>query len=135
MSRISLEPAPRRIDAPRWAIVVFGIWLITVTVAGLIELRTGEDVPLCLFRGVTGAPCPTCGSTRAGLALFGGDVVGAVRFNPFMVTAGVVLVAWLGLRLGLGRRVRLTPRLQWTLGAVTLALFAANWIYLIQAGI
>ncbi len=42
----------------------------------------------CPLRALTGVPCPFCGLTRAVTALFRGDLVGSLRYNPF----GLVLV-------------------------------------------
>lgn len=41
----------------------------------------------CTFRAVTGYACPGCGSTRGLHALLHGDVIAALKFNPFMVLA------------------------------------------------
>lgn len=72
------------------------IWLI-------FELATnpeGRDTSpnLCLFKDVTTLPCPSCGSTRAILALFQGDIVRSLSINPFgMLLALIMIVApfWL----------------------------------------
>jgi Protein of unknown function (DUF2752). len=37
---------------------------------------------ICPIFRVTHFPCPTCGITRAFVALAGGDVVGALGFHP-----------------------------------------------------
>jgi hypothetical protein len=37
---------------------------------------------MCLFKLLTGLPCPGCGMTRAYLHLFQGDIVGAFYFHP-----------------------------------------------------
>ena len=39
----------------------------------------------CLFRRVTGIPCPSCGATRGVLALFDGSPGDALGHNPLMV--------------------------------------------------
>ncbi len=41
----------------------------------------------CLFREVTGIPCPSCGATRGILALMDGRVVDGLTYNP-LITAG-----------------------------------------------
>ena len=46
------------------------------------------DTHICLFRLVTGIPCPACGSTRSILSLIHGDVIGSLYWNP----AGLVLL-------------------------------------------
>lgn len=54
-------------------------------------LLAAKAVP-CGFATVTHHPCPGCGSTRAVLALFSGDLRGMLRYNPF----GPVMAAILG---------------------------------------
>ena len=50
---------------------------------------THEDDPgICLFRQLTGIPCPSCGSTRSVLSLLHGDLIGALIWNPF----GLILI-------------------------------------------
>ena len=39
----------------------------------------------CLFRSVTGIPCPSCGATRGVLALLDGRPMDALSFNPLVV--------------------------------------------------
>jgi hypothetical protein len=69
-----------------------------------------ERLPsVCLNRHIFGF-CPACGSLRALIRLFHGDVAGAVRFNAnVLVTAPLLVLLLLGrLRRGLrpGRPVR-----------------------------
>jgi hypothetical protein len=55
------------------------------TTAGLLLFGTllwGSAVP-CAVATLTHHPCPGCGSTRAVLALFRGDLEAVVRTNPF----------------------------------------------------
>lgn len=43
-----------------------------------------EDLPMppCLFKTLTGYPCPGCGGTRAAYALLHGDLLRALLINP-----------------------------------------------------
>ena len=52
----------------------------------------------CLFKMLLHVPCPSCGSTRAVMAVFRGDVAGALCLNPLglLLAAGLVaLPVWL----------------------------------------
>jgi hypothetical protein len=46
---------------------------------------------LCLFKSVTGIPCPSCGITRSVLSLFQGDVLNALWINPLGILATLLL--------------------------------------------
>lgn len=116
------------------AAVVIG-WLSLV---GAYEYTTRDDPdkpPLCLLKRFTGQPCPTCGSTRAVLAIGRGDVAGAFLFNPFVVTALPVAALWLVWRFALKRRLGLSPRWRRIAWAAIAVLFIANWVYLIASGV
>lgn len=108
-------------------------------------------LPACTFRQVTGVPCPSCGATRAGLALAQGDLMIALSYNPLLVISLGILFGWSVYRVfeiwsgkavsrGLakmmikifgahfdGAKFRMRQRLRWlAIGAIAL-----NWIYLI----
>jgi hypothetical protein len=89
----------------------------------------------CAFRSLTGLPCPTCGTTRAALALLDLDLGAAFAVNPLAALTGVgfivggVLAAVWALRRG---PVPVISRsfariLLWSLIVAVLA----NWLYLI----
>lgn len=49
---------------------------------------------LCLFKNITGVACPSCGSTRAVIALFQGRVSDAIYYNPIgLLIASVMLIS------------------------------------------
>jgi hypothetical protein len=54
----------------------------------------GNGTTLCLFKNVTGFPCPSCGSTRALLHILQGDLTGALSLNPIgfllMITLSIL---------------------------------------------
>ena len=54
--------------------------------------------PPCIFRKATGIHCPGCGSTRALRALFQGDFLAALRYNPLSVAVLFALPLLLVLR-------------------------------------
>jgi Protein of unknown function (DUF2752) len=114
---------------------------IGVVVAGAVSLMHLDRLPItvCLFKGLTGLPCPTCGSTRAVARLFGLDLAGALAMNPIVTAVAVVIAAWALVDLALlpsrrSLRLELSPRLGQLLRATALALFFLNWVYLILAG-
>jgi len=63
---------------------------------------------LCLFRRVTGVPCPACGLTRAASLAAHGRFVDAFALHPALpflaLEAGLAWLVW-GARLRTGRRL------------------------------
>ena len=89
----------------------------------------------CVFRLLTGIPCPTCGTTRAATAFLDGHLITALAANPLAAAAGLLFVVgappaavWAVARWPVP--VLPTPLPGWIrIGAV--ALIAANWLYVI----
>lgn len=56
--------------------------------------NSGLDLTVCIFKRVTGLPCPSCGTTRAVSYLFCGEIVKSVFLNPFgILVAGILVVS------------------------------------------
>ncbi len=93
-------------------------------------------LPECLFREVTGFPCPTCGATRAVLALSRLDLAGALAFNP-LAAAGELLFVVGGLVAGGAALWGHPLRLQASgavLRLIALLAVTANWAWLLHSG-
>lgn len=127
-----------RAGAPSLGAIYGGIGLLAAAAVSLLHLDR-LPLTLCVFKGLTGLPCPTCGSTRALGRLFALDLAGAVATNPFVTLVAVVIAAWAIADLVLlpSRRaleISVSPRLGLVLRVGALALFLANWVYLMAAG-
>jgi hypothetical protein len=70
-------------------------FLLLACVAGTIwllyNLNSTETTGVCLFKGITNIPCPSCGSTRAIESLLHGDVMHSLKINPFGVIVALIL--------------------------------------------
>jgi len=96
--------------------------------------RLAAALPACPVHTLTGLPCPSCGTTRAALALAAGDPLAAFAANPLAALGWLAAIAG-GLAalalLAFGRPLPSLPgwpeRWRWPL-AVALA---ADWAYLI----
>jgi hypothetical protein len=109
-------------------------------VAGVIPDVAGV-LPVCPFRALTGLPCPTCGSTRALMALASGDLARALAHQPLTVLVAVAALAWglwsfLHLLLGAPMaRLELHAATQVRAARVAGSAALLNWIYLMVARI
>lgn len=131
--RVSATPG-----APPLGAIFGGIGVAIAVAVGLLGLDR-LPVAFCVFKGLTGLPCPTCGSTRALARLFGLDPAGALAMNPFTTLVAAVIAAWALVDLlliprGRALRVGVSPRLGRALRLAAFTLFFANWIYLMLAG-
>jgi hypothetical protein len=95
--------------------------------------------PPCPLHVWTGVPCPACGSTRAALAFFRGDLAAAFAFNPLAtvalaggLAAGLAAPAWVALR---GPVPVLAPVLPSRARMALCAALCANWVWLVWRGV
>lgn len=129
-----IERACRWPTVPRWAI---GIVIAYFSLVGLyvwVADATGANpASMCLFRRITGYPCPTCGSTHMILAAARGHLREAAGYNPLMFSLLVLAMVLLVVRIVLRRRI------VWITSARSRRLFAAtflmavlaNWLYVL----
>ena len=90
----------------------------------------------CVFRSLTGLPCPTCGTTRAAAVFLDGHIITALAANPLAAAAGLLFVIgapvatiWAIARWPVPRLP--TPLPRWMrIGAVLLLI--VNWLYVIS---
>jgi len=131
--------APRELDHELlWlAVAGAGLTCLALTTAHVVDVR----LPTCPFKMLTGLPCPTCGVTRAVMAMTRFDLGAAFAFNPLAVVGAALGLAYLAYasivlawRLPRFRPV-LAPRDAALVRVGAIALLSANWIYLVIAGV
>jgi hypothetical protein len=99
-----------------------------------------EMLPACAFRGLTGLPCPTCGTSRALLALGRGDLAGALAVQPFVTALAALfalLLLWSAAHVAAPGCVPMAfPPPARQVVAVRAGAFAllVNWVYLLTIG-
>lgn len=66
---------------------------------GLLAFQMNQAIPdyknqpvICLFKKVTGLPCPSCGSTRAVVDLLNGHVWDSIHHNPLGIIVFIILL-------------------------------------------
>lgn len=131
------DPPPRFDAGGRELGLLWGGVALALVALGPFFERLSAKLPACVFRGVTGLPCPTCGGTRAALALARLDPAGAFQANPlvalgllFLVGGGLVAFA----RALSGRGVAEPAHVPAWVRAGLVLVLAANWAYLIVDG-
>lgn len=131
--RISARPG-----APPLGAIFGGIGLLggfAVSLLGLDRL----PFAVCLFKSLSGLPCPTCGSTRAVARLFAHDPAGALAMNPLTTLGALAVAAWaladlVLLPRGRALSVELEPRLASLVRVGVIVAVLLNWAYLLAAG-
>jgi hypothetical protein len=116
------------------------LWLAAAVSAVALRPLWLAMTPLlrpCVFRSLTGFPCPTCGTTRAATAFLDGHLIAALAANPLAAVAGLLFVVgaplaafWAVARWPVP--VLPTPLPGWMRGGAV-AVVAANWLYIIIA--
>lgn len=120
---------------PGWVVGVTVGWLTAHALSAYVNVVHDDGrAVLCLFKRITGVPCPTCGVTRGLLALADGDPVAALVCNPLVFVLLGLLAALLLLRVVGGRVLRLELGVSGRRAAYAAAAAAllANWVYVIR---
>jgi len=115
------------------------LWLAAAVSALALKPLWLAIAPLlrpCVFRSLTGLPCPTCGTTRAASAFLDGHIITALAANPLAAAAGLLFVIgapvatiWAIARWPVPEFP--TPLPGWMrIGAILLLIF--NWLYVIS---
>jgi len=113
--------------------------IIFVVIVGYLFLYYSysslEGHTLCLFKRLTGIPCPACGSTRATVFLLHADFRGAFYMNPIaIITNAFIFIGlfWLLIDVLLSKRSFFCfLRKNWPiwLKIMTFTLIVINWCW------
>lgn len=131
--KLEMVRVPRRLGWPLWAVLVVCVWLVLGGAAVWLGSHLEQPLQLCLFKRITGLPCPTCGFTRGALRVLHGQPVSAWLCNPLLFSAlGLFFAACLS-RVLFARSVKITlgreeRHAAWIL---IIGLFLCNWAYVI----
>lgn len=116
------------------------LWLVAAASALVLRplwLVLAPHLQPCVFRSLTGLPCPTCGTTHAAVAFLHGNLASAFASNPLAALAAVLFVAgapiatvWAFAGRAAVELPRPLPR--WVRYGLV-GVIAVNWLYLIVA--
>jgi hypothetical protein len=119
------------------------IWLAW----NVFEQSAHDTLPsFCLFKEVTGIPCPSCGTTRSLIALINGNIRESLLINPFgpmMAFALLIIPLWIAVDT-LGRSDSFYRFYGWTerllatnkwISIPAIVIVALNWIWNIKKGL
>lgn len=126
---------PERDPLPRLLAFVYAPILLGIGALLTSGLARPESLPPCALLHATGIACPTCGGTRAGLALWRLDPLAAFVQNPLVALGLLALGLWFGAALVMTAlpRLRYAPQLDardWSrVRGAALVLFVCTWIY------
>lgn len=133
------RPTAREVDHELlwgWVLLASGVSAIVALVSGSLP----EALTVCPLKLSTGVPCPTCGATRAVLALLRGQLGLAFRLHPLMplVAATLALYVPYALVVSMAKlpRLRLTtsPREALAIRRGVGLVLAATWVFLVVDG-
>lgn len=110
----------------------------------ILWVWAGESFPVqpfCVFKKLTGLPCPGCGGVRAIRLLMEGEVLQAFYTNPLSILFCVCILILLSLMLAdcirktdVANRI-IKKKWQPLPTAVVIVLILANWIWNIYKGL
>lgn len=116
-------------------------WLgFAMTMGGAFGKRS-----VCMFKNVTGYPCPSCGTTRAVMLLLHGHLVESVLMNPLGLIVGALMLlipSLIAFDLLTGRDLLLrlyrkteTVIVKREIAILLAVLIILNWIWNVQKGL
>jgi hypothetical protein len=131
--KIKMVHVCRRPPWPLWAVLVVLVWFGLGAAAVWLSLHFNRPVKLCLIKHLTGFACPTCGFTRGLLSFLHGHIIRTWLYNPLLFSVLGLFIAITAVRIifARGLRINLSKQEQIFAWILAIALFFANWVYVI----
>ncbi len=96
---------------------------------------------VCIFKNITGIPCPACGSTRATILLLHGNIWESILMNPFGIITNFLIfgsVCWMIYDIIKGRDTFFVKmKMSWDkrIKIILILIIVVNWIWNIKKGL
>ena len=68
------------------------IFILSVLIGSYVIIASLFSSTICVFKNITGLPCPGCGLTRAYLSLFHGDIGKAFKYHPLFLLPAILII-------------------------------------------
>lgn len=132
-SFVYLQRGVRRPRIPAAPLIAGSAWLLFVLAGIFLARKYNTPIELCLFKRLTGIPCPTCGSTTGSFLILQGRVIEGWLKNPFVFTLLPLLFCSTALQVTTGYRIRLnySGKRRTYITIILITAIAANWGYII----
>lgn len=104
-------------------------------------LQTKTSASVCLFKNLTGYPCPGCGSTRGTILLFKGHFMESILLNPVALIINVlaiIAIVMIVRDLWLNKtdfNTLITRKIHPVILAIIVILTLLNWMWNISKGL
>lgn len=113
------------------------LWLVAAVSSVALKplwLAAGPMLRPCVFRSLTGFACPSCGTTRAAMALLEGNLLASLTHNPLAAIVGFIFIAGAPIAViwtfaGWPLATFPSPLPSW-IRIAAIALILVNWLYL-----
>ena len=131
--KIKVIQVSKRFFWPIWAVLIVLLWFGFGGLTILLSSYFHHPVELCLFKRLTGIPCPTCGFTRGVLTMLHCHPDQAWLYNPLLFSALAFLFMATVVRFLFARslRIQMTNTERIITWALAILLLCVNWIYVI----
>jgi hypothetical protein len=101
-----------------------------------------SKISFCVFKNVTGYPCPSCGTTRAVQEFIKGNLMNSFYMNPFGIIVAIfmaIIPLWIVLDLifkketfySSYKKIETIIRIRW-IAIILIVLVILNWIWNIK---
>lgn len=68
------------------------ILVLSALIGSYVIIASLFSSTICVFKTITGLPCPGCGLTRSYLSFFRGDIINAFKYHPLFLLPVILII-------------------------------------------